>query len=163
MSSASTLAEYTKIMHSTLVGGVTIDVTSGHSGTNYPAGTSDAPVDNLADAKKIMATWGFETIFVGVGGMGDALRENDFTTYDLIRSFLIDNGFDTRVYAIGRALDKDPEFCIEVFRAVSFIKMTIAGHKITGLGLPIDLHHPDSLPEMLRRIKALLVIGHTVP
>jgi hypothetical protein len=80
--------------------------------------------------------------------------------YDLIRTFLIDNGFNSRVYAIGRALDKFPEFSIEVCRAEteSFIKMTIEGHEIRGLGPVIDLHHPDSLQEMLKRIRALLVI-----
>ena len=43
---------------------VTIDVTNGSSGTIYPVGTQQKPVNNLADAQFIAAARGFDSFYV---------------------------------------------------------------------------------------------------
>jgi len=45
-------------------GGVWIDVTSEYSGTVFPRGTPQAPVNNLADAKLIASVRGFERLYI---------------------------------------------------------------------------------------------------
>lgn len=51
------------IEYSSFNGGVTIDVNSTTSGTVFPAGTPQAPVNNLADAELIATIRGFEKLF----------------------------------------------------------------------------------------------------
>ena len=45
-------------------GGVSLDITSFYSGTIFPIGTPQQPVNNLADAMLIAGVRGFDTIFV---------------------------------------------------------------------------------------------------
>lgn len=45
-------------------GGVHIDTASGNSGTTFPTGTEGVPVDNLADALSIGATYGLNTLIL---------------------------------------------------------------------------------------------------
>ncbi len=63
-SSSATFLEELSIQHSSFGGGVTIDVTSSYAGTDYPIGTSRAPVNNLPDAKTIAASRGFSELFI---------------------------------------------------------------------------------------------------
>ncbi len=51
-----------EIEHASFNGRVTIDVVSGTAGTVYPTGTPRQPVNNLADAKSIATTRGFDTL-----------------------------------------------------------------------------------------------------
>lgn len=51
------------IEFSSFQGVVTVDVTSGYSGTLFPVGTRQAPVNNLADAQLIAATRGLSALF----------------------------------------------------------------------------------------------------
>jgi len=63
-SSSATLQELTSIQYSSFNGGVTIDVTSPYSGTEFPVGTLQEPVNNLADAMLIANERGFDVIYV---------------------------------------------------------------------------------------------------
>jgi len=63
-SSSATLSELSTIQYASFNGHVTIDVTNGESGTAYPIGTEEYPVDNLTDAKTIATSNGFNTIYV---------------------------------------------------------------------------------------------------
>lgn len=63
-SSAATLQELAAIEYASFDGGVTIDVTSTYSGTQYPVGTPQEPVNNLADAVTIATERGFVRIYV---------------------------------------------------------------------------------------------------
>jgi hypothetical protein len=63
-SSSATLQELADIQYSSFLGGVTVNVLSPYSGTEYPVGTPRQPVNNLADALLISVERGFPRIFV---------------------------------------------------------------------------------------------------
>lgn len=63
-SSSATLQELTDIQYSSFENGVSIDVVSGISGTDYPTGTRRQPVDNLVDAKSIATTRGLSVLYI---------------------------------------------------------------------------------------------------
>jgi len=63
-SSSATLQELANIQYSSFNGGVTIDVTSSYSGTDFPIGTLQQPVNNLTDALIIANSRGFTTLYV---------------------------------------------------------------------------------------------------
>lgn len=63
-SSSATLQELAAIQYSSFDGGVTVDITSSYSGTDYPVGTKQQPVNNLDDAKSIAVNRGFSKFFV---------------------------------------------------------------------------------------------------
>lgn len=63
-SSSATLQELQDIQFSSFGGGVTVDVTSSHSGTEYPVGTPRQPVNNFVDALAIANGRGLTTFYV---------------------------------------------------------------------------------------------------
>lgn len=63
-SSSATLQELSSIQYSSFNGGVTIQVGSANSGTAFPVGTPEYPVNNLADADSIADAREFNTFFV---------------------------------------------------------------------------------------------------
>lgn len=71
-SSSSTLQELADIQYSSFGNGVTVDLLSIYSGTNYPIGTPRQPVNNFNDALNIANTRGFSKIFI----LGDALIDS---------------------------------------------------------------------------------------
>ncbi|MFC1627280.1 hypothetical protein ACFL18_01835 [Patescibacteria group bacterium] len=81
-SSSATLQELTSIQYSSFAGGVTIDTTNGTAGTAFPIGTGESPVNNLADAKAIAITRGFDKFFI-VGDITIGATDN-IDTYTLI-------------------------------------------------------------------------------
>lgn len=60
----STVQQLPEIEYASFEGGVTIDVVNGSSGTAYPRGTRQSPVNNLQDAKTIAQTRGFYKLFI---------------------------------------------------------------------------------------------------
>ena len=63
-SSSATLQELSAIQYSSFGGGVSIDVTSSNTGTDYPMGTPEFPLNNVADAHLVADTRGFNKFFV---------------------------------------------------------------------------------------------------
>lgn len=63
-SSSATLQEQAALQYASFNGGVTIDVTSSYSGTEYPIGTPQQPVNNILDAHTIAEYRGFKSFFV---------------------------------------------------------------------------------------------------
>ena len=63
-SASATLQEQGAIQYASFGGGVTIDTIKGTSGTDYPIGTTESPVDNIADALLIADYRGFSTLFI---------------------------------------------------------------------------------------------------
>ena len=63
-SASATLQEQTALQHSSFEGGVTVDFSSPHSGTNFPAGTSMMPLNNWADAHSVAVENGFYTFYI---------------------------------------------------------------------------------------------------
>lgn len=63
-SSSATLQELSSIQYSSFGGGVTVDVVDGVSGTAFPIGTPQQPVNNLTDAMTIAASRGFTTLYI---------------------------------------------------------------------------------------------------
>jgi len=63
-SSSATLQELSAIQYSSFGGGVSIDVLSGYSGTEFPLGTVEHPVNNVVDARLIAEYRGFNTFFI---------------------------------------------------------------------------------------------------
>lgn len=63
-SSSATLQEQAALQYSSFNGGVTYDATSSYSGTEYPIGTPQQPVNNVYDAADIAAARGFTTGYV---------------------------------------------------------------------------------------------------
>lgn len=64
VNNAAGLITNAAIEFSSFNGGVTVDETSSYSGTVFPVGTPQRPVNNLDDAKLIAVTRGFTTFFV---------------------------------------------------------------------------------------------------
>jgi hypothetical protein len=56
-----------EIQYASYAGGVTVDITTGVSGTAYNIGTIENPVNNLTDAVAIANTRGFNTLFINEG------------------------------------------------------------------------------------------------
>lgn len=77
-SSSATLQEQSSLQYSSFNGGVTIDVINGYSGTEFPIGTSEKPVNNIDDAKTIANSRGFELLYI-IGDIvfdtGDSLEQ----------------------------------------------------------------------------------------
>ena len=63
-SSSATQTDLEAIQYSSFGGGVNIDVTSPNSGTKYPAGNQEYPVNNIPDAVIIANNNGFTTAFI---------------------------------------------------------------------------------------------------
>lgn len=63
-SSSATLQELSAVQYSSFNGGVSVDTTSSFSGTIYPVGTPEFPVNNLSDAVLIADTRGFIDFFI---------------------------------------------------------------------------------------------------
>ena len=80
-SSSATLQELESIQYSSFQQGVWIDITSSYTGTDFPVGTPQAPVNNVADAKQIADDRGFEKFYI----IGDIT----FSTGDDIENFII--------------------------------------------------------------------------
>jgi hypothetical protein len=81
-SSSATLQELSAIQFSSFDGGVWINQVSGDSGTDYPAGTPQQPVDNITDAKSIADDRGFTTFYI-IGNL-TVTASDDITDYTLI-------------------------------------------------------------------------------
>jgi hypothetical protein len=77
-SSSATLSDQEAIQYSSYGGGVTIDASSFNSGTTYPVGTPQAPVNNLIDAHIISGERGFTTFFI----LGDIALDNNTTNFE---------------------------------------------------------------------------------
>jgi len=60
----STIQQLPEIEYASFNGGVTVDTTSSYSGTSYPIGTPQAPVNNLIDALAIAIDRGFTSFFI---------------------------------------------------------------------------------------------------
>lgn len=60
----STVAQLSEIEYASFNGGVTINTVTGSAGTDYPIGTLQEPVDNLADALTIAAERGFNKLYI---------------------------------------------------------------------------------------------------
>jgi hypothetical protein len=60
----STFAQQEEVEYASFNGGVTVDTTNGISGTLYPTGTPQQPVNNWTDALSIASTRGLTTFFV---------------------------------------------------------------------------------------------------
>jgi hypothetical protein len=63
-SSSATLSEQAAIQYASFNGGVSYDSTSPYSGTDYPVGTPQEPVNNVYDAADIAAERGFTVGFL---------------------------------------------------------------------------------------------------
>ncbi len=63
-SASATLTESQDIQYSSFNGGVTVNTTSGSSGTTFPIGTSRQPVSNFTDALAIANERGFTKFFI---------------------------------------------------------------------------------------------------
>jgi hypothetical protein len=76
----STVAQLPEIQHGVYQDCVTINTVTGTTGTEYPKGTRQYPVNNLADAKQIASSRGFVNFYV-VGGLtvGETESINGFT------------------------------------------------------------------------------------
>jgi hypothetical protein len=67
----STLAQMSEIEYSSFGGGVTVDMASSYSGTDYPVGTPRQPVNNMIDGLIIAKERGFTSFFI----LGDILLD----------------------------------------------------------------------------------------
>jgi hypothetical protein len=81
-SSSPTLNELTIIQYGSYNEGVSLDFTSAYTGTEWPVGTGQQPVNNLADALSIANTNGFTTIYL-------LAEDNDFMSGSTVTGFKI--------------------------------------------------------------------------
>lgn len=81
-SSSATLQELGAIQFSSFAGGVTVDLTTPFSGTNFPVGTPEQPVNNFTDALAIAVTRGLKTLFILGNATVDAGLVFDGLTFE---------------------------------------------------------------------------------
>ncbi len=63
-SSSATTSDIDAIQYSSYGDGVSVDIINGQSGTDYPIGNQEFPVDNLEDAVTIANSKGFKTLYI---------------------------------------------------------------------------------------------------
>jgi len=63
-SSSATASDIEAVQFSSFGGGVSIDTTSANTGTTYPVGNKEYPVNNVPDARTIAEARGFTTFFI---------------------------------------------------------------------------------------------------
>lgn len=63
-SSSATLQDLESVQAASFDGGVAVNVSSSYSGTEFPVGTREQPVNNMADALTIAQNRGFNTFYV---------------------------------------------------------------------------------------------------
>ncbi len=81
-SSSATLQEQGAIQYSSFEGGVTVDTGSSNTGTEYPVGTAQAPVNNMADALDIAIARGLTSFYIlGDLTLDDALDFEQYSFY----------------------------------------------------------------------------------
>lgn len=99
-SSSATLQELSSIQFSSFNGGITVDITSPYSGTDFPIGTPQQPVNNLSDALTIANSRGFTALYI----IGDLTLDSglDFSGLSIIgesvSKSIIDVDSDANVY-----------------------------------------------------------------
>ena len=149
-SSSATLQEQEALQFASYNGGVTIDIGSSYSGTDYPIGTAQAPVNNLQDALDIAADRGFNVFFV----LGD---------------LTIDGGLNfSQMSFIGESIDKS-EFTIDTDADVTqceFYEATVQGTldgqcKIKECNI-IDVNYISGVVELCILSGDVLLGGGTV-
>lgn len=87
-SSSATLSELSAIQYSSFNSYVTIDISNGTSGTAYPIGTEEFPVNNLSEAKIIASNNGFNTFYI----IGDITLNGGLTPDNVSDYILIGQG-----------------------------------------------------------------------
>jgi hypothetical protein len=79
-SSSATSSDQEAIQYSSYGDGVSINVTSSNSGTNYPMGNREYPVNNLLDAVWIADNRGFKKLYIEESmTLGDGVDIEEFT------------------------------------------------------------------------------------
>ena len=90
-SASATLQEQDALQYSSYGGVVSVDVTSSISGTDYPAGNMEFPVNNIQDAVSIGDDKGFDTLFIRGDitlGSGDNVAGFTLVGQNITRSYL---------------------------------------------------------------------------
>ncbi len=84
-SSSATLSELEAIQYSSYGGGISLDITSSNSGTAYPIGNQEYPVNNLSDAISIAGEKGFKKLFIRESMTGaNALNAGNLSNFNLV-------------------------------------------------------------------------------
>lgn len=113
-SSSATLQEQDALQYSSYGGAVNIDVNSGHSGTEYPVGNAEYPVDNFPDAVLIANEKGFNKLNLrsnAVLGVGDDIigfslvGQNPIRTYVTITDAAITDNCEISECTVAGTLD----------------------------------------------------------
>jgi len=91
-SSSATQANISAIEFSSFNGGVSVDTSSSYSGTKYPIGTPQQPVNNMFDALSIAETRGFTTFYI----LGDITLDDslNFVQYTFIGESIVKTEID---------------------------------------------------------------------
>lgn len=95
-SSSATSSDSDAIQFSSFGGGVSVDTTSTNTGTEYPVGNKEFPVNNIPDANLIASARGFKTLYI-IGditlGIGDDISNKKLIGENASRStFTIEVG-----------------------------------------------------------------------
>ena len=77
-SSSATTADLDAIQYSSYGGGISVDIINGQSGTDYPIGNQEFPVDNMVDAITIANSKGFKTLFIQESMTISTITMSDF-------------------------------------------------------------------------------------
>ncbi len=114
--SSATLQEQDALNYSSYGGVVSVDITSGNSGTTYPVGNMEFPVNNIPDAVTIGANKGFKSLRI-TGSItfstGDDVRNyliegiNPVRTSILIEPESLTDGCEIREATVAGTLDDD--------------------------------------------------------
>lgn len=112
-SSSATLQAQDALNYSSYGGGVSIDITQTTTGTDYPSGNQEFPVNNLADAISIANAKGFKTLFIRESMTLDVGTLSNFTivgrshvlTYLVVEAALVCDGVTIKNSYVSGVLD----------------------------------------------------------
>lgn len=140
-SSAATSADSEAIQYSSYGGGVSIDVVNGITGTAYPIGTIETPVNNNIDAITIANIKGFSKIFV-IGDLtittGDDLTDMEIygqSTYlstITVDSTAIVNGCEFFDCTITGTLDENASISNSIIQNIDYFEGYIKNSILIG-------------------------------
>lgn len=108
-SSSATLQELDDIQHASFDGHINVDVTSSNSGTEYPNGNTENPVNNWADAVAINAVRNFDAYAVLKSTTLDVTQ--DYTDASFVGKSIIDT---VLTIPVGTLLDKAEFFNVSI-------------------------------------------------
>lgn len=146
-SASATLQEQSALQYASYDGGVTYNSGSSYTGTAFPTGTPQAPVNNFSDALDILNERGFVRIYV----QGDATIDNSLDFTDIV--FIGESETKTELTVDSDATAEGCEFMDATVRG------TLDGNCLMKNCIIGDLNYINGIIEQCLLVNGTVVLG----